>query len=170
MSAVVLKPSPLIVFLASVLVSCAARVEYQSPSLPPPPPQPLVAEPLPEPYAPPPPAPPSPPVEGGSPSGSSRADAPTRRGAAARLHLSGGPVGLHGRSRMDLDTGRGDDGGGGRHAVRPPLHAGFRLDLVHLAVGLGPVPLRPLVPASVASGRMTRLLGGASPSDRSARS
>src|ERR1019366_5326662 len=99
MSAVVLKPSPLIVFLASVLVSCAARVEYQSPSLPPPPPQPLVAEPLPEPYAPPPPPPPSPPDEGGTPSGSSRPDAPTRRASGSTRSVPDGAGYRPGRRR-----------------------------------------------------------------------
>ena len=48
-----LKRSTRVVFLASLLVGCAERVEYQSPALPPPPPAPPVVEPepLPEPYA-----------------------------------------------------------------------------------------------------------------------
>src|SRR5262249_30812845 len=68
------------------------------------------------------------------------------RGAASSramdLHLSDRPVGLHLRLRLDLGPERDErcDRRGG--ALYVSLHARLRLDLVRVAVGVWPVPLR----------------------------
>src|ERR1019366_5222523 len=95
----------------------------------------------------------------GSAGTSPRSSAGRRVVRTAGHLLSHGPVGLPVRPGMGLDSGGGNGDGDGRCTLHVPLHAGLRLDLVRLALGLGPVSLRRLGAAPVAPGRPARVLG-----------
>ncbi len=88
---------------------------------------------------------------------------------AARLQLPDGPVGLHGRARLDLGAVRNLHGRCRGRTLRVPLHSSVRLDLVPLALGVGPLSLRRVVPAPVAPCRLAPVLGGAPARGRAAR-